>query len=216
MEKHQNEVVYYSLLNYIKNIPDIPSELLAKYYIRLYTIEGSFYKKMKIDLLGDDYDKYQFYSSYINTLYVALRKKALKSYINGDLYSGQNIPPEELKQLDDERKNRQEGLPISVIFSKSFISFSKKKSEAEKFLGENGTMLILKKPKLIISNPCNADIRELSCYLQEEEVLVFPVCALGVDDIKKVGNIYYIELKYLEDYVAIKERKLNKNINNNK
>ena len=76
-------------------------------------------------------------------------------------------------------------------------------------------MLILKKPKLIISNPCNADIRELSSYPQEEEVLVFPVCALGIDDIKKVGNIYYIELKYLEDYVAIKERKLNKNINNN-
>ena len=77
-------------------------------------------------------------------------------------------------------------------------------------------MLILKKPKLIISNPCNADIRELSCYPQEEKVLVFPVCALGIDDIKKVGNIYYIELKYLEDYVAIKEKKLNNNINNNK
>ena len=78
LKKHQNEVVYYSLLNYIKNISDIPSELLAKYYIRLYTIEGSFYKKMKSDLLGDDYNKYHFYASYIKTLYDALRKKIIK------------------------------------------------------------------------------------------------------------------------------------------
>ena len=76
-------------------------------------------------------------------------------------------------------------------------------------------MLILQKPKLIINNPGNADISELSDYPQEEEVLVFPVCALGIDDIEKVGNIYYIKLKYLEDYEAIKNQKLNKNNNNN-
>ena len=32
LNEYKNEAVYYSLLNYIKNIPDIPSELLAKYY----------------------------------------------------------------------------------------------------------------------------------------------------------------------------------------
>ena len=223
LKEHPKEFDYYSLLNYIKNIPDIPSELLAKYYIRLYTIEGSFYKKMKIDLLGEGFDKYHFYAPYIRTLYDALRKKSLISYTGGDLYSYQYIPPKELIQLEEEKKkNKKEGFPISVILSKSFISFSKEISEAKKFFGENKTMLILKKPKLKINNPCNADIREISSYPQEEEVLVFPVCILGIDDINKVGNNYTINLKYLEDYDAVEKRKfennnnkINNNINNN-
>ena len=178
---------------------------------------------MKIDLLGEGFDKYQFYAPYIRTLYDALRKKSLISYTGGDLYSYQYIPPKELIQLEEEKKkNKQEGFPISVILSKSFISFSKEISEAKKFFGENKTMLILKKPKLKINNPCNADIREISSYPQEEEVLVFPVCILGIDDINKVGNNYTINLKYLEDYDAVEKRKfennnnkINNNINNN-
>ena len=196
LKEFPNEFAYYSLLNYIKDIPDIPSELLAKYYIKLYTIEGGFYKKMKIDLLDDNEDKFKIYISYIKTLFDGLRKNSLKSYIDGDLFSGQIITNKELLDLEEKRKHKQEGLPISVIFSKSFISFSKKKSEAEKFLEGKNAMLILKKPNTIIKFPYNADIKELSDYPQEEEVLVFPLCPLAIDDIEKIENIYYIKLKY--------------------
>ena len=53
-EKYKNDKNYVGLLNQIKEIPDIPIDLLSKYYIRMYTIEGDFYKKMKIELLRNN------------------------------------------------------------------------------------------------------------------------------------------------------------------
>ena len=50
------------LLNPIRNIKDIPIELLSKYYARLYTLESKFYEDINKDLKDNKKDNY--YNSY--------------------------------------------------------------------------------------------------------------------------------------------------------
>ena len=125
-------------------------------------------KKKLLILLDKDINKFFYYSSYVKTLYEALNKGALKSFIAGDLYSSQILSKEEIQELEENKKNRIQDLPISTIFSKSFISFSKNESVAEYFLKKynKNVMLILEEPKRKIIKksqiPLNADIKELS------------------------------------------------------
>ena len=46
------------LLNNIQSIPNIPIELLSKYYSRIYTIESNFYKDLNKDLRNNKNDNY--------------------------------------------------------------------------------------------------------------------------------------------------------------
>ena len=104
-EKYKNDKNYVGLLNQIKEIPDIPIDLLSKYYIRMYTIEGDFYKKMKIELLGNNKENYKdYYSPYIKTLYKSLHNKALDQYIDKELYSAQLLSDKQIKDLNNFKK----------------------------------------------------------------------------------------------------------------
>ena len=51
---YNNDPYYNKILRPIINIPSIPVELLSKYYIRLYTIDGGFYINMKNSSLNAD------------------------------------------------------------------------------------------------------------------------------------------------------------------
>ena len=140
-EKYKNDENYVGLLNQIKAIPDIPIDLLSKYYIRMYTIEGDFYKKMKIELLGDNKENYKdYYSPYIKTLYKSLHNKALDQYIDKELYSAQLLSNNQINDLYNFKKNRINNLPMSNVFTKSFISFSKELAVAENFLNNGKKM----------------------------------------------------------------------------
>ena len=97
-EKYIFNVHYVELLDQIKDFKNIPVELLSKYYIRLYTIDGDFYRKMKIELLDGEKE---YYKPYIKTLYTGVEKEALKKYINAELYSAQKLSPEQIKDLND-------------------------------------------------------------------------------------------------------------------
>ena len=69
MKIYQDDKKYKSLFNPITTIPDIPIELLSKYYARMYTINGNFFEKMKRDLLIDYNKNNILYQSYIKTIY---------------------------------------------------------------------------------------------------------------------------------------------------
>ena len=64
-DKYKGDKKYYGLLRQIMTVKDIPVELLSKYYIRIYTIEGFFYKNIKIDLLDNNPEKFKIYRPYI-------------------------------------------------------------------------------------------------------------------------------------------------------
>ena len=80
-DNYINELNYKNILNQIINVPDIPVELLSKYYARIYTIEGNFYKNMKMDLLLNSNEHFKTYMPFIKTLYEGLEKGALKHMI---------------------------------------------------------------------------------------------------------------------------------------
>ena len=119
------------LLNSIRNILDIPIELISKYYARLYTAESDFYKDLNKDLRENKKDNYL---AYVKVLYEGIKTKSLLLASNNILYRGIILLNKEIDKIKEYLKNKKEGLPGAIVFSKTFLSFSKNKSIAEKFL----------------------------------------------------------------------------------
>ena len=69
-EKYKNDKNVENLLSLIQSIPNIPIELLSKYYARLYTLESDFYKKMN-EALGEK--KREEYLPFIKILYEGVK-----------------------------------------------------------------------------------------------------------------------------------------------
>ena len=202
---YNNKSDYNNLLRFIINMPSIPVELLSKYYARLYTIEGGFYKNMKNSLLNADKNNKE-YMPYIKTLYEGVEKGALKTCIGQKLYSAAYFSERELNDLNKYKNERISDLPMSIIFSKSFMSFSKNKNVAESFfyIGENkNTLLIVEDAKIEYDLLTHADIEELSFFPNEKEVVFFPFSAFGIQDFEYdyYKNRYIIRLIYLGKYI---------------
>ena len=119
------------LLDQIKLLKDIPIELLTKYYIRLYTIESNYYYDINKDLKLNKRDNYL---SFIKILYEGIKLKSLPIGSNNILYRGSKISNEEIKKIKNYLKNKIDNLPASIVYSKSFLSFSKDEEIADKYL----------------------------------------------------------------------------------
>ena len=200
----QNDPKYNGLLKQI-NILDVSVELLSKYFVRMYTIEGKFYKKMKMDLLDDNNAKYFKYLPYIKTLYEGLKKGALKTCVNIQLYGAQFLSNQEIIDLQIYKQNRIKDLPMSIVFSKSFISFSKDINVAEYFYEQyhKNAMFTVVNVETDFNILTHADIEELSNHPEEREVLFFPFSAFGLDDFwyDPVKNRYNVKLIYLGKFL---------------
>ena len=201
-KQYHNDPKYIELLGQMHSIQDIPVELISKYYIKMYTIEGNFYKNMKNQLLAENFD---FYWPYIKTLYESLEKDALKQCIDKELYSAQFLSEIQIKNLQDFKDKRENiNLPISLVFSKNFISFSKSLSIAENFFNiskKNAILTIIKVDKNY-NLFTHADIESFSDF-KEEEVLFFPFSAFGINNFSYnyQKNRYELQLIYLGKYI---------------
>ena len=197
-----------NLLNSIKNITDIPIELLSKYYLRLYTAESenkqnNFYSNINKNLRENKKDNYL---SYIKILYEGIKTKSLSLGSNNILYRGARLLNQEIEIIKDHLNNKKENLPGTIVFSKTFLSFTKDIKIAEKFLKNqennkelNKVLFILEKDNNIGYNlATHADIEKLSFYPNEKEVLFFPFSSFEIKDIKEINNnnekIYEIKL----------------------
>jgi len=197
-------------------IEDIPIELLSKFYARIYTCENekdksnNFYKKLNNELRNYKHD---FYLPYIKTLYKGVELESLKLAqlaSNEFLYRGSKLKKKEINDIYENKKKKIPGLPSSIIFSKVFLSFSRKEEVAMEFIpkdiniDEERVFFRLKKDDNInysLSTHADLHIDNISVFDKEEEVLFFPFSSFSVDDIKPVNNIYYIELNYLGKYL---------------
>ena len=196
----------YKLLNPIKNIPYIPVELLSKYFAKMYTFEGMFYKDIKYDLLRDEQDKKIFYMPYIKTLYEGAQNGGLKTCIEKELFSAAHVSEQEINELINYKQNKKFNLPTSIIFSKSFMSFSKTIEIAEEFYtGNKNVMLFLQKDEHRKFNLLtHADLEEISAIPREREVLFFPFSTFGIDNIEynHEKKRYHFKLIYLGKFVS--------------
>ena len=223
MKKYKNYAKYKALFNPIINIPDIPIELLSKYYARMFTIDGDFFDKMKRDLLIDYNKDNIIYQSYIKTLYEGVERnilKPLQTFQNIQLFSAQYYTENQIKELNEYRLRKVEYYEVPIIFSKSFLSFTKDINIAEHYISTNNknTMIKVVKASPEYNLNTHADIRELSCFPDEKKVLFFPFSAFGIEDFiyDSEKKIYILKLIYLGKFIKDYELKYKFNIETDK
>ena len=181
VENNQNSKDYNDLKNLlgsIKSIPNIPIEILSKYYARVYTAETNFYKDIISDLNSNKVEKYGKYLPYIKTLYEGVKLKSLPLASNNILYRGAKISHEEINKIKGYLKKKIKDLPSSIVFSKAFLSFSKDKKIAEGFLSAENKNKNLFKVLFVLENDDNVgynlathcDIENISYFPNEKEV----------------------------------------------
>ena len=223
-EYKENENVE-NLLNPIRYISDIPMEILSKYYARLYTAQSDFYNNINKELGQNKVDKYL---PFIKTLYEGVKLKSLPLSNDKLLYRGGKISHKEIEDIKKYMKDKIQGLPSSIVFSKSFLSFSKDKTVANNFLSHDNDNINLCKVLFVLEKDDNieynlsthADIEKLSFFPGEREVLFFPFSSFEIKDIKEttiIGNErgYEIRLLYLGKYLKdiAKDQNIVKNEN---
>ena len=197
------------LLNSINNIQDIPYELLSKYYLRKYTDQDSyFYGELNKENKRDNY------LPYIKVLYEGIKSKSLALASNNILYRGSLLAKEEIKKIKNYLNRKIEGLPGAIVFSKTFLSFTKEKKIANSFLNfnkNNNSNLskvlfeVEKDENINYSLSTHADIEKLSYFPNEKEVLFFPFSSFEIKEVKEIfannETIYLIKLFYLGKYM---------------
>ena len=211
-----------SLLGSIASMKNIPIEILSRFYSRLYTADSTFHRNINKDL---GLNKKEIYLPFIKTLYEGVKLKSLPLSNDKVLYRGSKISNVEINDIKNYIKKKIEGLPSSIVFSKSFLSFSKEKNVAEKFLKDENKDKNLSKVLFILEKDDNCgynlsthgDIEKISFFPNEREVLFFPFSSFEIKSLeeKYIGKekIYEIKLLYLGKYLKDIEND-NKLINN--
>ena len=209
------------LFNSIKSAKNIPMELLSKYYARLYTLESDFYKDINLDLRENKKD---VYLTYIKILYQGVKLKSLPLASDKILYRGSKITNNEIALIKKYLKEKLKDLPGAIVFSKSFLSFSKDIEVAKKFFLKthkentnlsNVLFIVEKDNNLDYSLSTHSDIEKISIYHNEKEVLFFPFSSFEIKELKEKyyegEKVYEIELLYLGKYLKEVEN-IDKNI----
>ena len=220
-EEYKNDQEIGSLLSQIVNLKNIPIELLCKYWAKLYTCKGFHHKINQLLETG----KTGKYSLFIKMLYEGVRLKILKSPIITYLYRGDKIKKDEIEKIKKYLAMKNVDFPSSILFTKTFMSFSKELSVAkdfaidDKYLDENikkRVLFVLKNNNLIFDEIFNthADLEKISSY-DEKEILFFPFSCFEVVQISEITidekEVLQIDLNYISHY----DSKLkNKNIIN--
>ena len=198
------------LLGSITSMKEIPIEILSKFYIRLYTIDSDFYKNLNKDLGMNKVNKYL---SFIKVLYEGLKLRSFPLASKKVLYRGSKISNNELVKIKNFLNNKIPGLPGSIVFSRSFLSFSKEKKLAEKFLNNSNNNKDLSKVLYVLENDntlgydlsTHGDIEKISFYPNEKEVLFFPFSSFEIKSVNQFYKnnelIYEIRLIYLGKYL---------------
>ena len=153
------------------------------------------------------------YLIYIQMMYEGVKIKSFPFEPINELYRGTKFEKKEIEELEKFFKNKKliEGLdlPVSIVYSKSFFSFTCNRNTAEDF--KDNVLLILNNLNAD-SHPGCACIKDFSFFKNENEVLVFPFSCFEIKRIIKIkNNDYEIYLDYLGKYQNIFKGKLLKN-----
>ena len=101
---------------------NIPIEIISKFWVRAYTVECNFYRDMNRDLREN---KIYRYLPFIQMMYNAVNVNSFSfNPSDGKLYRGTYFSKEEMENIRKYIKNKIEGLPAAINYSRSFFSFS--------------------------------------------------------------------------------------------
>ena len=186
-----------TLLGPIQSMKYIPIELLAKYYARAYTADSDFYRDMNSYLRTKTKEKEteNIYLPYIKLLYESIKLKTFPLVTETELYRGTLLSKDEIETIKNEYNNKIGDLPGMVLFSKTFLSFSKDKNVVlDHFLNNENTDDTLAKVLFILKRKeedtdynynlaTHADIEKISYFPNEKEVLFFPFSSFEISGI---------------------------------
>ena len=208
----KNDKKLEKLLSSINNISNIPIEILSKYYTRLYTDKDSFFHfDINKNLIENEKDKY---IPYIEVLYEGVKLSSLLPTSDNFLFKGGKLLNIEIEKIKEYLKEKNEGLPGAILFSKTFLSFTK-----EREIVENNLNLIdinkneISKVLYILEideniDACletNTDLEKNSYFPNEGKVLFFPFSSFEIEEIKEIfiedEKLYEIKLIYLGKYL---------------
>ena len=199
LSKYRN-IEISSLFEQLLAVDEVPHEIICKYWIRAYTYESDFYKEMNKNLRVNQTKEYLIY---IQMMYEGVKLKFLNFEQVSKLYRGTEFRTKELEKLKNSFKNKKKikgfDLPVSIVYNKSFFSFSTDEEEAKKFI--INVFLILNIAEGEHSSNC-ASIKEYSYYENENEVLFFPFTCFEINNIyiNENNNYHIVELNYLGKY----------------
>ena len=168
----KNDEKLKELLGSINSASNIPIEILSKYYARLYSADSNFHKEINKELASDKKEKFL---PYIKILYEGVKLKSLPLASDKILYRGSRISNKEIEDIKKFIKEKKEGLPSSIAFSKGFLSFSKERKEAEKFIENDNE----------IDNDKNSDLSKVLYILEKDENRGYSLTTHG--DIEKIS-----------------------------
>ena len=224
-EYSQENPEYKELLISITSISNIPKEVLSKYYVRLLSIVGNFIYDLNNDLSLNQKEKYL---PFIQILYEGIKLNSLPLSSDNQLYFGTNIINNEIYRMKDNLNKKIKGFSKVILFSKSFLFFTKNENKAKEHINikekdKNSTkvLFVLERDEnldYIIST--HADLKKIDYYHEGENVLFFPFSSF---EIKEIKNIYFgkergyeIKLLYLSKYLKDIENDKSIILNENK
>ena len=196
-----------SLFEQLLSVNEVPYEIICKYWIRAYTNESEFYKDMNKNLRINNTKEYLIY---IQLMYEGVKLNFLNFEPVNKLYRGTEFETKELEKLKNSFKNKKKikglDLPVSLVYNKSFFSFSSDENEAKKFV--RNVFLILNIKEGDNFSNC-ASIKEYSYYQDENEVLFFPFTCFEIKNIyiHENNDYHIVELNYLGEYENLFEDK---------
>lgn len=213
------------LITQFDNIPEMPIEIICKYWAYIYSLEGQNYDYNFYLILNKGLREniYKLFLPFIKMMYEGLKRKVFTSVKNEELYSGGIISNRELQKIKNDLNNNSNNnnLPKVIYYIRAFKSFSKKREISEGFIknsSKDSTGLLF-----IILNDQNNNIniegefvsnvylKEFSFFGFEEEVLFFPFSSFEVvkieDVVTNIKKYVIIYLKYLGRYKKYIEEK---------
>ena len=213
-ENDELKTLLYSILS----VPNIPLEILSKYYVRIFTVSSNFQRDLyKLINLG----KYKGILPFVKALYEGLKLRSLPLCTEELLYMGCVLPEKDIIALKESYHKRIKHLPGSIAFCESFVTFHKNRLDAEKDLADGNKtfnyckvfFILEKEENLSYGLSTHCDIEKLSYFENQKDVLFFPFSAFEVKHINKVymsqEKVYEIKLLYLDKYLGFIENDKN-------
>ena len=204
-----------SILYSIEPINNIPLEILSKYYARIFTSSSLFQQDiMKII----QRNKVKNIMPFIKVLYEGLRLRSLPLYNDEEpLYIGCILPDLDMQTINENYNKKVKHLPSTIVYSKTFLTFTKDRTRAEKFLQEQEKTLehskilfiLEKEDALTYGLSTHCDVENICYFRDQKDVLFFPFSAFEVKHVKQSHinkeNVYEIKLLYLDKYLGFIE-----------
>ena len=180
-----------------------PLELLAKNFLKNYYDDNSKFRELNKVIKDNNNIENQKkeYLSYTKILYEGIKLKSLPLGSNSNLYRGSFLSNEDIDEINKSFDNKNDDLPKAILFTKTFLTFTKDENIENYFLNLNENKELYK-----VLFKLEKDYRidySLSTHTDfENKVLFFPFSSFEIKNITKIEDKHYeIKLSYLGKYL---------------